>query len=238
MINILKNIARIDSLKEQKLPKHIAISTRSILEYSKQDKDMKKLAIDKIFEFVNTQIKLNIPILTINLENKSDLDMNFIRNLLTELFNNETILNNKIKIMIIGEWFDLPIEVTEQIKKLMDETKEYDNFFLNILINYSGKKEINAAIKLLTIKSVNNQIDSEKINNEIIKDSLFTSYFIPPNIIIECGFTYSGTLLWDSPGANIYFTENKHWLSIDKKDIDEALSLHKKSLIKKETNNK
>jgi undecaprenyl diphosphate synthase len=234
MINILKNITRINSLKEQKLPKHIAISTRSISSFKKQDKDVVSMAVDKIFEFMLIQQKLNIPILTINLKNETDLDTKFIEKLMLQLSNNESIINNKVKIMVIGKWFDLPIAITEQIKKVMDETKEYDQYFLNFLINYNGKDEISAAIKLLTLKSVNKQIDPEKIDNEIIKDALYTSYFMPPNIIIECGYTFSGTLLWDAIDANIYFSENKHWLSMDKKDIDEALTLHKKSLIKKE----
>jgi undecaprenyl diphosphate synthase len=232
MINILKNISRIDSLKEQNLPKHFAISTRTVSRYKKQDVNLTELGIKKVIELINTQIKFNLPILTINIENKCKQDLELISNLITKLLEDNIITTNKIKVMIIGKWFNLPPELTDKIKRLMSNTEEYDSFFLNFLIEYSGKKELEAVIKLLTIKSNAKQIEPEKINESIIKESLYTSYFLPPEILIECGNSYSGILLWDIPGTRIYFTGHKHWLDLDKKDIDEALAHYKKSKVK------
>lgn len=231
MINILKNFSRMDFLKEQKLPKHLAISTRSLSEYKKQDENLNDLALKKVSEFIAIQTKLNIPIFTLMFENKTDLDLKFIDSLITSLQTDESIPANKIKVMVIGKWFDLPIKITENIKKLMEETKDYDNFFLNILVNYDGKDEIISAIKLLTLKAVNKQIDPEKINASMIKESLYTSYFVPPEIIIECAYNYSGMLLWDLPGAKIYLTGSKHWLDLDRKEFEEALGSFKKSTV-------
>ena len=136
--------------------------------------------------------------------------------------------------MFIGKWFDLPIAITENIKKIMEQTKDYDSFFFNLMINYDGHDEIFAAVKLLTIKALNKQIDIEKIDKELIKESLYTSYFVPPEIIIQCGYRYSGLLLWDSPGAIIYFTKNKHWLTMDKRDFEDALIYYKKCIVEEE----
>jgi undecaprenyl diphosphate synthase len=218
-----------DSLKKQQLPKHIAISTRSLGLYRKQDENLIELALKKVSELVSIQTKLNIPIFTLMFENKADTDLKFIDSLITHLQNDESIRTNKIKVMIIGKWFNLPIATTENIKKLMEGTKDYDNFFLNLLINYDGKEEIISAIKLLTLKAVNKQIDVEKIDADMIKESLYTSYFVPPEILIECAYNYSGMLLWDLPESRIYLTGSKHWLDLDKKEFEEALGSYKKS---------
>ncbi len=234
MINILKNIPRIDSLKEQKIPKHLAIATRSVDKCLKQEKHRETLGVEKVLNIIQIQAKLNIPILTLQIENNSEKDLKLINTVVSDLLNNEIIKTNKIKIMFIGKWFDLPIAITENIKKIMEQTKDYDSFFFNLMINYDGHDEIFAAVKLLTIKALNKQIDIEKIDKELIKESLYTSYFVPPEIIIQCGYRYSGLLLWDSPGAIIYFTKNKHWLTMDKRDFEDALIYYKKCIVEEE----
>jgi len=228
MLNILKNITRLDSLKEQKLPKHIAISTRSLKLYKKKDSDIIVLATNKIMNFIEWQFKLNIPILTIKISTHCDEDIKFVNNLFSKL--NDDNKELKARIMIIGQWFNLPQELTEKAKILMEKTKDYDQFFINFLIKYSGKEELVSAIKLLTIKAKDDKIDANKIGAEVIKESLYTSYFIPPDLIIECGYKYSGILLWDSFGASIYFKGSKHWLDFDRTDFNEALSIYKKEL--------
>ncbi len=230
MLNILKNITRLNSLKEKKLPKHIAISTRSLNLYKNQESDIINSALNKIMEFIELQFKLNIPILTIKLSTHCEEDIKFIDKLLTELNLNKDLEESKAKIMIIGQWFNLPQELSEKAKKLIEKTKDYDQFFINFLIKYSGKQELASAIKLLTIKAKDKQIDVNEISTELIKESIYTSYFIPPNLIIECGYKYSGILLWDCPGSSIYFKGSKHWIDFDKNDFNEALSIYKKDL--------
>jgi len=231
MINILKNVTRINLLKEQMIPKHIAIATTSLDLCEKQEQDKREeLALKNTFTFIQRQIKLNIPILTIMFPSNDEKDIKFIDELVSTLIKNEIINENKIKIMFIGNWFDLPTVIKENIKKIMEETKDYDHHFLNILIKYDGKQEIISAIKVLTLKAVNNQLDPKELTPEQIKEVLFTSYFVPPELIIQCGFKFSGIMLFDSPGAVIYFTKNKHWITIDKKDFDEALIHYKKAV--------
>jgi undecaprenyl diphosphate synthase len=237
MINILKNISRINSLKEKKYPKHIAISTRSLKNFQNKEKDIIDLASNRILEFIKKQIKLNIPIFTIKIENKDELDKKLIEKIIQKLNQTNILTENKMKFMLIGKWYDLNRNLIDEIKKTMNQTSSYDNFFINILFNYSGQEELFSAIKLLTIKAQNKKIDLENLDLSIIKDSIYTSYFVPPELIIETGHKYTGTLLWDSPGAVIYFTQNIFWFNGDKKIIEEGLNTYKKSVIlpKKET---
>ena len=237
MINILKNIPRIDSLKEQMLPNHLAFAVRSVGCCPKQEKHRESLGVEKVLNMIKLQTKLNIPIFTLQLENQLPKDLQLLDLIVSELINNELIKTNKIKIMFIGNWFELPIVITENIKKIMDQTKDYDNFFFNLMVNYDGHEEISTAVKLLTIKAINKQIDAEKINNDLIKESLYTSYFVPPELIIQCGYRYSGLLLWDSPGAVVYFTKSKHWLTMDKRDFEDTFVYYKKCLVEESKRN-
>ena len=219
-----------DILKEKMLPKHLAIAARSLTLCEKQEKRREVVATENIKKLIDTQVKINIPIFSLQLDTSTDKDIKFLDELLSELLHDPLINNNKIKIMFIGKWFDLPIAITENMKKIMEETNDYDKFFLNFLVKYDGKDEVTSAIKLLTLKAFNKQLEVEKITPEIIKESLFSSYFLPPDLIIQCGHRYSGILLWDSPGAVIYFTKNKHWITFDTKELDFALAKYKKAM--------
>lgn len=152
---------------------------------------------------------------------------------LTEFFNklaNEEIIHNKkVKISVLGKWYGLPGMVVESIKSAIDKTKDYDSFFLNFCVNYDGQEEIIDAFKLITRGveggNINEYLVSKNINESLIsknliKENVYSSYFIPPDIIIETGtdHKYSGVLLWDSVNAKIFFIE-KLFPDIDKDDV-------------------
>ncbi|MBI4453700.1 undecaprenyl diphosphate synthase family protein [Candidatus Woesearchaeota archaeon] len=147
---------------------------------------------------------------------------------LTEFFNklaNEEIIHNKkVKISVLGKWYGLPGMVVESIKSVIDKTKDYDSFFLNFCVNYDGQEEIIDAFKLI-IRSVEGEnINEYLVNKNLIKENVYSSYFIPPDIIIETGIDhkYSGVLLWDSVNAKIFFIE-KLFPDIDKDDVEKIL---------------
>lgn len=156
---------------------------------------------------------------------------------LTEFFNKlaneEVIHTKKIKISVLGKWYSLPGMVVESIKSAIDKTKDYDSFFLNFCVNYDGQEEIIDAFKLITRGveggNINEYLVSKNINESLIiknliKENVYSSYFIPPDIIIETGtdHKYSGVLLWDSVNAKIFFIE-KLFPDVDKEDVEKIL---------------
>jgi tritrans,polycis-undecaprenyl-diphosphate synthase [geranylgeranyl-diphosphate specific] len=224
-----------------KLPKHIALTMNGIAEWSKKNKTTLEEANKRSFlilkSTIKTQIKLGIPILTFYLLPESiDRDseayeqtLNSIINLFTELSSSELINKNRVKISVLGKWYDLPGRVVEVIKKTIEETKDYDSFFVNFCINYNGQQEIVDACKLIAMNVKTGKVDPEMINKEMVKDNLYSSYFLPPDLIIRSGLkkTTSGLLLWDSPQAKIYFT-NKYWPDFDKTEFMDAIKEYQK----------
>jgi undecaprenyl diphosphate synthase len=160
-------------------------------------------------EFFNEMTKIGFPILTLKFKIGEDSSaLNFLQSL-----SESSVFEEQVRVFVIGDWYDSNHKFVEKAKFLMDNTKDYDKHFLNILINYDGKKELFSAIKLLLKKVELKQLIIEELDESIIKENIFNSYFLPPELIIETEKKYSGTLLWDSVGSKIFFgKKNKNLL--------------------------
>ena len=172
--------------------------------------------------FCKYQIKQEIPVLTINISSETDEEIAELTKYFKELEKDEDIHKNKVRVFIIGRWFDLETELKESFKKIMEETKDYDSLFLNFCVKYDGQEEVLGVIKLLARKAMIGKVELEDLNKQQVKENLYTSYFTPPEIIIEPSKKYSGLLLWDSKYAKIYQTK-KHWLDLTTFDINKAI---------------
>lgn len=185
-------------------PKHIAFTTVGL-----------KLNPEKGFQVINwlidEQAKNKIPVFTFHLTHRTDPEPDTLaalnRFLESEEFI-EKIHQNKIKITILGKWYNLPSQTLEAVKKIISETKDYDSFFLNLCLNYSGQEEIVDSCKLIIKQIFANKISESAITKETIKENIYTSYFIPPGVIVKSGLHQKQTsfLLWDSVGAKLVFT--------------------------------
>ncbi|MBC8500173.1 MAG: undecaprenyl diphosphate synthase family protein [Nanoarchaeota archaeon] len=216
----------LDFLKQKKRPLHVAINGSSIEgwaeKHGKEEKDAIKKHIEQIKTFMNYQIKNELPILTLHISVDTDEEIAELTKLFQELITNEDIHKKKVRVFIIGRWFDLETDLTDAFKKVMEETKDYDNLFLNFCVKYDGQEEVLGVIKLLATKAKLGKLNLEELKIEIVKENLYTSYFTPPEIIIEPSKVYSGLLLWDSKGAKIYQTR-KPWLDLTTDDVDMAI---------------
>jgi undecaprenyl diphosphate synthase len=118
---------------------------------------------------------------------------------------------HQIKVSPIGKWYELPGGLVDRIKGLIDETKEYDRFFLNLCVYYEGQAEIVDATKLIGRRIRKEMLTPEEITKETIKDNIYFSHFLAPELIIipGCG-KLGGFMLWDAAEAYIHFT-NTPW---------------------------
>lgn len=211
---------------EKEIPQHICISTDKFNDWIKNNKESPEKAskthISLLKDLLDWQIKNDLPILTINLAQSTEEYSLFLKQLLDELSQSNSVHDNQIRIFVVGKWYDLSPSIVESIKDVMGKTKDYDRFFLNLCVNYDGQDEIMSSLKLMARKIEAEKLQLEDITKDMIKDNLFTSYFLPPNLMIEAGDFFSGTLLWDCQGAIIHFTR-KHWLDFDKNELEIAI---------------
>ena len=204
----------------EKLPIHIAITMNGIEFWARKNnislEEANKKSLNIARNIIKSQVSLKIPIVTFYLlpssvRKDSDQYMNLI-NATAEFFSSiadsELIHQNKIKISVLGKWYELPDRIVEPIKQVIESTKDYDFFFTNFCINYSGHDEIVDACRLIARQVKAGKIDPNSISREIIKENLYSSYFIPPDLIIKNGkAAISGLLLWDSVNSRLHFTK-------------------------------
>ncbi len=209
--DILKAREKIHIIKAD-MPRHIAITMEKELKgINLEDTYNKRTNLIK--DLLNIQIKLNIPIITIfllssnakNSENFSFL-MDDLAKFFNEIISHKKIHTEQIKVSVLGKWYDLPERVLNSIKRIIESTKDYDKFFLNFCVNYDGHEEIVDACRIIARQIKSEKIDPESINKQLIKENLYSSYFISPDLIIENNKEFSGLLLWDSKNSMIVST--------------------------------
>lgn len=234
--SIVGTIADTLTLKDVNL-KHVAVTMEAtdkdsgyVIKNKTTLEELYALRNRKIKWLVDLQVKLNLPILTIHLmpaelkdaEQKSIMNEH-ITSLLVELSNKKILVNSQIKLTVLGKWYSLTSNLVDQIKKTIDETKDFDKFFLNFCINYSGQEEIVDACKLIAMKVASEKLNPDAINKEIIKENIYSSYFIPPQLIIKNGERKNtDLLLWDAPDAKLLFTD-KPWQEFKQQDFLKAV---------------
>ncbi|MBU0461611.1 MAG: di-trans,poly-cis-decaprenylcistransferase [Nanoarchaeota archaeon] len=229
-------------LEGLKYPKHIAFTFSGHKVWADRNKKEAKEAYSRMFEKVNDMIdlqtKYDIPIITIYLlttKVQRSEHFNTLMDLLVEFFanlsKNADIFKHKVKISILGKWYDLPGKVIEPIKKIIDETRDYDSFFLNLCVNYDGQDELVDACKLILRRVLAEKADLDTIDQDMIKDNLYSSYFLPPNMIVRLGKkkTLKAFLLWDSTQSTIYFNDI-FWQDFDEKEFLKAIKYYQDNI--------
>ena len=178
-------------------------------------------------ELLEVQIEQKIPILSFLVlslkDNKEDeLLQEFKRFIESEQFWKH-IKEHKIRVNVFGKWYDLSSGVVGSTKCLIEGTKDYDHFFLNFCLNYDGREEIVDAFKLIARRIELGKLSYENITQQTIKDNIYTSYFIPPSLMIKNNRNkMDAFFLWDCVGAKRVFT-GKDFPDFSKSDFEKIL---------------
>jgi len=221
------------------VPKHAALiveGTKQCLQKTKGDLgDCHKQKYINIMNIAKVCVKTNIPICTFHLPQNEISDeegLSVAQDALIDFLNKLSewpfIKENQIKVSVLGKWYDLPSKLVEPIKRIIEDTKDYDKFFFNLCLNYNGQEEIIDAFRVLARLVKAEKLDPDGIDKQMVKDNIYTSFFLPPDLIIKTGSTKSigGFLLWDSPSALIHFAD-KVWQDFGKGDFYAAVDMYK-----------
>lgn len=224
-----------------KIPKHIAINIGGITKWAEKENISLTDAFRRSFaileDIIKLQLKLDMTILSVYIlpetskksQQFSTLLDSFVQ-FLDKVSFGELVNKNKIKVTVLGKWYNLPGRVVEHIKSVIEETKDYDNFFLNLCVNYDGREEIVDACKLIARQVQAKKLSPDSITKSVVKENIYTSYFIPPDLIIKNGsrIEQSSFLLWDSVHSYLHFSE-KAFPEIKPSDVLKAIKEYQKN---------
>lgn len=136
-------------------------------------------------------------------------------------------IEENIRIRFIG---DRSVLKPTLLEKMDDTEKTSENFTAMdclLAINYGGRDEITRAVKNIAGKVKNGELSVDDINEQLVTDSLDTSFAPPVDLIIRSGGEerLSNFLIWQAAYAEYYFTDVL-WPDFSKKELENALKAY------------
>lgn len=226
------------TLEREDMPKHVAITMDGNRRYARLQGNMSPLDGHKhgkntLEDFLGWCVDLRIKIVTVyafssNNFNRPQSEVKGLMKLFKENFeamaHNSKIHDNEICIKAIGKLDLLPPDVREAIKIAETSTDSYTRMFLNVAIGYDGRMEIIDALKKISMKVGDNELDPKDIDEKIVDKNLYTNGADDPDLIIRTSGEerFSGFLLWQASYSELYFCDS-YWPAFRKIDFLRAL---------------
>lgn len=206
-------------------PRHIGIILDGNRRYSKKVGIPKlkghEKGYNKIKDVLKWCVELGIKEVTLycfSTENfnrsKEEVDyiFNLFRSRIGDFKKDKAIHGNKVKISFVGRLSMFPKDMQEAMKDVMEATKNYGNYKLNLALAYGSRSEIVDAIRKIISKNI------KDINEKTIAENLYVPDDV--DILIRPGGEkrLSNFLLWQNSYAELFFLE-KLWPEFEKEDL-------------------
>lgn len=204
----------------QNLPKHVAIIMDGNGRWAKSRGEERtfghKNAINAVRNAINACNEINIPYLTLytfsseNWNRPKD-EVSTLMSLLSEtlLLEAEEIYNKGLRLHVIGDIESLPQLVKEQLKNLVELTKNNTKGNLILALSYGSQKEILNAVKQISLEVKAGQLNAEDIDEAVFEKYLYTKNFPPVDLMIRTSgeIRISNFLLWQIAYAELQFLD-------------------------------
>lgn len=219
----------------ENLPKHIAIIMDGNGRWAKKQGLIRTFGHQKgsssVREAITACIELGIPYLTLyafSTENwnrpKFEIDM-LMRLLLKSLDEElEALKEHQIRLNIIGNIEDLPIQIQSRLNQAIELTKDYTKLTLTLAISYSSKQELVKSMIEIGQRIKNNVISPNDITEDLVDQFLYTKDLPDVDLLIRTSGEQriSNFLLWQIAYAELYFMQVL-WPDFKAQDLYQAI---------------
>ena len=229
-----------DDILNHPLPKHIAIIMDGNGRWAKSKGKIRAFGHENGTKSVRTTVEscaqLGIEHLTLyafSTENwkRPKLEVKTLMRLLISSLKKEikTLQENNIRLNAIGDIKTLPTKVYNELIHVTDATKSNTKMTLNLALNYGTRDELTQMVQKIGEKIKNNIISSEKIDESVINQHLYTRNLPDVDLLIRTSGEQrlSNFLLWQIAYAELYFTE-VFWPDFSDEDLYKAIASYQK----------
>jgi undecaprenyl diphosphate synthase len=141
----------------------------------------------------------------------------------------KTLLDNQVKLKIIGDMSSLPKVCQANLIEAIDAAKNNTGLTLQLALSYSGRAEIAKATRKIAEQVKKGLIQPEEVNERLVENYLETSGVPDPELLIRTSgeMRISNFLLWQVAYTELYITP-KLWPDFRKEDLYEAICAYQK----------
>ena len=132
--------------------------------------------------------------------------------------------DNKMKIKIIGDIAAFAPDIQESIRKLEEFSKDYDELYFQIAMNYGSRDEITRGMKKMAQDVADGKLSPEEVTEERISGYLDTAGVPDPDLLIRTSGEQrlSNFLMWQMAYTEFYFTDVA-WPDFHKAELIQAI---------------
>jgi len=236
-LNEFRNYKLIGEIKRDPVPEHVAI----IMDGNRRFATDLGLALDaghlfgrdKVEEVMEWCFELKIKNLTLyafSTENfkrdtgEVELLMKLCKNELDKAAKDSRIHKNQVRVRVIGHIESLPKDLRESAQVLLNETKNYDKYSLNIALAYGGREEIVRAIRNIAKDVKGGSLKIKDITEPTVSKYMYTNELPDPDLILRTSGEerISNFLLWQLAYSELYFSD-VFWPVFSKRDFLKAI---------------
>ena len=132
--------------------------------------------------------------------------------------------DNKMKIKIIGDISAFAPDIQESIRKLEEFSKDYDELYFQIAMNYGSRDEITRGMRKMAQDVADGKVSPDQITEDTIGSYLDTAGVPDPDLLIRTSGEQrlSNFLMWQLAYTEFYFTDVA-WPDFHKPELVQAI---------------
>jgi len=219
-LNSNTGLTEYPDLDPSKIPHHVAIIMDGNGRWAKK-RLMNRVkgherGMEAVRTIVRTSRKIGVSILTLyafSTENwqRPRAEIAALMALLNRFCKTEKdeILDNNIRLEVIGQFERLPADNQKKLQHLMDLSGGNTGMVLNLALSYGGRAEIVRMVREIARKAGEGRIDPYDITSETVADHLYTKGKKDPDLMIRTSgeMRISNFLLWQLAYSELFVTD-------------------------------
>jgi undecaprenyl diphosphate synthase len=132
--------------------------------------------------------------------------------------------DDNVRLYHLGRTDDLPQLVVDELYKTMQLTEHHTGLKLALALNYGSREEIVDAVKQISQKTKDGQLEIDDIDESVISSNLNTCGLPDPDLLVRTSgeMRISNFLLWQISYAEFYITDT-YWPDFHKPELEKAV---------------